>query len=315
MTQTSRKEKLNEGTDLKRVMLLFAGKLWLVLAAVIVGAGLGALVYTIYAGVKNAHPTYQKSTDYYIEFNHKDYPDGMDYYNAYTWGQFIKDDKIVGYAIAAEDGITPQDIYDCVSSVMVSDYRVLTVQVKSKDKSKVEAISRAYESAMPSFANDVKEISSVSLWSSDELTIADEYTHTANATFLGGLIGLIAALFVWAVYYVMDDRIYTETDFKRYFEDVAFIGYDCDGYKEDFDCCYKQLVKDKAVVESSNVSKDIEEIKKAGACVIDIEWGKVSVNALRYDMELLKKQSCETVGVKMSKCNVKFLKAYYGRKR
>lgn len=315
MTQIC-KEKMNEGTDIKRVFLLFVRKLWIIVLVTLVGLVIGASIYSLYYKVVDGTPTYMKSNDYYIDFNHTEYPDGMDYYNAYTWGQFIKDDKIMGYVMEElPSDIDRQEVMDSVSSVMVSDYRVLTVQIKGKDKDRVEKISEAYEGAMPRFAEDVKELSAISLWSSDEITVINEHNKTGNAAFLGGLIALILSLFVFAAYYALDDRIYTEADFNRYFTDIAFLGYDSDGYRKDYEANYKAIVKGAEVVKCSNVSDELENISKTGRCVLEIEWGKTCATKIRYDIDLLKKQSCELIGVSMKNCNEKFLKVYYGRRK
>ena len=69
------------------------------------------------------------------------------------------------------------------------------------------------------------------------------------------------------------------------------------------------------VVKCSNVSDELENISKTGRCVLEIEWGKTCATKIRYDIDLLKKQSCELIGVSMKNCNEKFLKVYYGRRK
>lgn len=316
MTSTCNKEKLNEGTDLKRAALLFARKLRLVVIAVVAGVVLGAVIYISYGKIVDGEPTYLSSRDYYITFNLEDYPNGMDYYNAYTWGQFVKDDKVINLVLAElPAGYEKQEIIDAVSSEMVSDYRVLTIQIKGKDKSRVESISKAYESAMPKFAEVVNELSSIELWSADETVILDKYNRTGNAAFLGGLTAFVLALFAFAIYYVLDDRIYTEADFNRSFSEIPFIGYESEGYKNVFDANYKTIIGDREAVRCADVTEQLDTLAKDKACVLEIVWGKTCATQLRYDMDLLKKQSVEILGVSMKNCNEKFLKAYYGRSK
>lgn len=306
-------ESLHEGTDLKRIVLLFIRKVWIIVAITVLGIIIGAVCYKIYAGILDGEPTYQVSTDYKLTFNFDEFPNGMDFYNAYTWGQFIKDDKPVAYAMDAVSGFSRQDIYDSISSEMVSDYRILTIKVTGKDSEKVEKISDAYEIAMPMFADDIPEILTIEVWTTGETEVVNLHTRTASAAFLGGLIALLSSLFGFALYYVMDNRIYTETDFNRDFADVVFLGYDSERYKADLEANTKVAIGDKKIIVCENVSASIDEIKKNDGCVISIPWGKVSSQALRYDLELLKKQGCNVAGVQMTNCNERFLKAYYGR--
>ena len=72
---------MEQGMDLKRLVLVLGRKLWLMLAAVIAGAVLGGLTYKIVTNITNGEPEYRASADYYITF----FEDGVDYYNAYTW--------------------------------------------------------------------------------------------------------------------------------------------------------------------------------------------------------------------------------------
>lgn len=312
MTQIS-KDSLHEGTDLKRILLLFIRKAWLIAAITLAGIIIGAVCYKIYAGILDKEPTYQVSADYKLTFNIEEFPNGMDYYNAYTWGQFLKDDKLVGYAMDAVSGFTRQDIYDTISSEMVSDYRILTIKVTGKNKEMAENISKAYEVAMPQFADDIPELLSIEVWTAGETDVIDTHTRTASAAFLGGLLALLISLFVFALYYILDNGIYTETDISRNFSDVVFIGYDCEKYKADFETTRKTVIGERNIIRCENVSEKLEEIKNSDGCVIVIPWGKVSAEALRYNIELLQKNNCEVVGIEMSGCNEKFLKLYYGK--
>jgi len=313
MKQIVNKEKLNDGTDLKRIVLLFARKLWLVLIALLTGAVLGALIYNVYFAIVDGKPTYQSCVDYMIDFNFEEYPNGMDFYNAYTWGQFVVDDKLTGYAMEQLDGVSKQDIKDVISSEMISDYRVLTVKATGKDKVKVEQISKAYENAMPMFADDINEIKTISVWSVDDTEVINVHDKTANAAALGGLLATLLALVCFSIYYVLDDRIYTEADFNRNITDALFLGYDCEKYKSDLEAVKAEFIKEKNVLVCDNVSEKLEEIKKADGCIIQIAWGRVCATALRYDIELLRKNGCELIAVEMCNCNERFLKTYYGR--
>ena len=51
----------------------------------------------------------------------------------------------------------------------------------------------------------------------------EEADLTANAAILGALTGLVAALIICSIHYVLDDSIYLESDFAERF-DVPFLG-------------------------------------------------------------------------------------------
>lgn len=301
--------------DLKRFFYKLFTKLWVILAVTAAGAAIGAIIYIVYTSITNGETKYRACSDYYITFNEADYPNGMDYYNAYTWNQFVTDDKIVDYVMGiVPDGITKEDVVNSVSSVMMGDYRVLTVQVTNTDKTKVGVISEAYKKAMPNFAEEVNELTEIKFWSEDEIVVLKENTKAGNAALLGGIIALIAASVGFAVYYSIDDRIYVERDFKKAFPNVPFIGYEATSFAKDTEFNKKKIIGRKDSFLSSNVSADMEVIKKHKSCVLVIEWGEKCATAIQYDMDLLDKQGIPLVGVIMTRCNDKFLNYYYGRK-
>ncbi len=306
---------MSEGMDMRRFFLCLYKKLWIIIAVTVLGALLGAAVYLLYKNVIHGEKVYEISSDYYITFNEKDYPKGMDYYNAYTWNEFVVDDRIVEPVLAMIPGMDKQFVIDSVSSRMPSDYRVLTVVVEGTDTEKIQAINEAYKSAMPAFADEVGELSTIELWSENEMYPVKNNDKAKNAAILGALIGLIIAAFAFGVYYCMDDRIYTEKDFVSHFPEVPFIGYDTKAYANDTQANRQMVIGEADVYETSDVSADIEEIKKHDGCVLKLAFGKTHITAVEYDIQLIGKQGGKLCGVLLGDCDEKFLKRYYGKQQ
>lgn len=304
---------MNSKLDLRKWAILFSKRIWTVIVAVVVCAALGAITYIAYTSITDGEPKYMISSDYYIIFNEAEYPNGMDFYNAYTWNQFVTDDKIVNCALDNASSVSKDDIKNSVSSLMMSDYRILTVRVTGTDQNMLSEINEAYKIAMPAFAEEVKELTSIELWSCDDMIQVNEHIYTKNAAFLGAIIGLLVSLFAWAVKYCLDDRIYVETDIEL--DDVTFLGYDTEGYSEDVEKNKAMYAGDRDVFYCSNVSEELEEIKKHDVCIINIPMGQRRLTALKYDVDLLKKQKCELAGVVMIACDKKFLNCYYGSRK
>ena len=135
--------------DLKRFWRQFRKRIWMVVAATVVGAVLGLLIYVLYSNVMSGNTVYQIRNDYYITFNHEEFPNGVDYYNAYTWDGILRDDPIVNKALEADSGITKAQILESVKGEILGDYRILTVVVTGTDKELVQKISDAYKVALP----------------------------------------------------------------------------------------------------------------------------------------------------------------------
>ena len=226
-----RDEKL-QPVDLRRLWRQFKKRFWIVLATTAIGAVCGFAAYVIYSNIKSGNTVYRIRNDYYISFNHEDFPNGVDYYNAYTWDGILRDDPIVNVALENASGVTKQQILDSVTGEILGDYRILTVVVTGTDSDLIQKISDAYKVALPAFADKIDMLSGIELWTDAQIEVYDAYTREGNAAFLGGLIGLLCSLFAVLLYAIFDDRIYTERDWIMRYPDIPYLGKrDTDEYK------------------------------------------------------------------------------------
>ncbi len=218
--------------DLKRLWRQFKKRFWIVIVITLIGAVCGFVAYVIYSNIKSGNTVYRIRNDYYISFNHEDFPNGVDYYNAYTWDGILRDDPIVNVALENASGVTKQQILDSVTGEILGDYRILTVVVTGTDSAMIQQISDAYKVALPAFADKIDMLSKIELWTDAEIEVYDAYTREGNAAFLGGLIGLLCSLFAVLLYAIFDDAIYTERDWVMRYPDIPYLGKkDSDEYK------------------------------------------------------------------------------------
>ncbi len=281
---------MNETMDMRRFFLCVFSKIWMLIVCVVIGAFLGAWAYKAYYAITDGQPRFQRSCDFYITFNEADHPNGMDYYNAYTWGQFLLDDKMIEHVMEFGGKYNEDELKEAVSSRMMSDYRILTVIITGTDKRKIEAIYEAYKFAMPRFANDVEEITDIRVWSEDDMVLVNEHSLASHAAFLGGLIGLLLAMAAFAVYYSMNDRIYTQSDWSKRFPDIAFLGYDIELFSNG---------------NNTDVVSDDDDI-------LFLNWGE-HATAAEFLLNEKKNNGVAIKGIKLINCNEKFLKRYYGK--
>ena len=283
---------MNETIDMRRFFMCLKTKIWMIVLCTFVCALIGPVIYKAYYSITDGQDRYQRSCDFYITFNEADHPNGMDYYNAYTWGQFLLDDKMIEHVMDFGGSYTEDDIKASVTSRMMSDYRVLTVIVSGTDTRKIEAIYEAYKFAMPQFAGDVDEITSIRVWSEDDLIKINDHTHAFNAAILGAILGLFVSTVVWSLYYCMDDRIYTQSDWCRRFKNVAFLGYDCDIFEKE-----------------SKEETDINDDE-----ILVLKWGE-HATAAEYLINEKKNSNIQVKGIKLVECDEAFLRKYYGRSK
>jgi len=242
----------SERVDLRKLFSQIVNKLWIIIAATLVGAIIGVLAYVIYSNVMSGNTVYQIRNDYYIYLNYKDYDNSPDYYNAYTWDGILRDDPVVNAALNNAPGITKEEILNSVSGEILGDYRILTVIVRGTDADTVQTISDAYKAALPAFADIIDMIDHIDLWTDASIEEFDEYTREGNAAFLGGLIGLLLSLFSVLILVVTDNRIYTERDWKNRYADIPYLGIEG---SEEYNLNKGYIIGDMELKEITDIDK------------------------------------------------------------
>lgn len=286
--------------DLKRIWRQFIKRFWIIILATVLGALLGFVTYKVYSNVKSGNTVYRIRNDYYITFNHKDFPNGVDYYNAYTWDGILRDDPIVNEAMKTAPSITKQQILDSVTGEILGDYRILTVVVTGTDQELVQTISDSYKTALPHFADIIDMISSIDLWTDADIEVYDAYTREPNAAFLGGFIALLISLFAVIMYGIFDDAIYTERDWHLRYPSITYLGKrNTDEYKVNRSHLlsdngnYIELSTDEFCFNQA----EFEKMRQADGVLLILVPGKDKTEAMDKVVYTLEKQNIKIVGV------------------
>ena len=316
-----KEEYLNQGLDLRRLLLILGGKLWLIFAGIVLGAAAGAAIYLLYTQVTNGMPEYRASSDYYISFNFDEFENGNDYYNAYTWDGILRNDPIVDYALTLlPQTVTKTMVQQAVSGEMLGDYRVLTVHVTTDDKALTEQISEAYHQSMVHFGESRDMLDHIEVWSRGEALPLEKNTKAPNAAFLGGLLGGLAALFFLLLYLVLEAGIYVEMDVMYQFKLPVFglltrkkEAAQEQMYKDNTDYAFGDRKVELWNAEEIPGREDYERLRKAEALLVAIPWGRKNRARTQRLLELMKLQQCEVKGLVIIEAKDSFVKAYYGK--
>ena len=286
--------------DLRKFWRQFIKRLWIVVAVTLVGALLGFVFYVIYSNVKSGNTVYRIRNDYYITFNHEDFPNGVDFYNAYTWDGILRDDPIVNKALEVAQDVSKQDILDSVTGEILGDYRILTVVVTGTDQAKIQKISDAYKVALPAFADKIDMLGTIELWTDAEIEVYDAYTREGNAAFLGALIGLFVSLFAVLMYGIFDDAIYNERDWVLRYPKIPYLGKrDTDEYNANrshllqYDGNYIELSTDQFRYDLN----EFERMRAADGVILKLKPGKDKTEDMDKVVYTLTKQDVKIVGV------------------
>ncbi|MBR5597807.1 MAG: hypothetical protein IKW30_10425 [Lachnospiraceae bacterium] len=317
------KKYMQQGIDLKRLVLVLGRKLWLLLAGILLGAILGGITYEAVTSITNGEPEFQANADYYITFNFDEFNYGADYYNAYTWDGILRDDPIVDYALTLLPAeITKDMVKAAVSGEMLGDYRILTVHVKAETEEKANLIAQAYQESLWHFGQEIELLESVALWSQEEAVPYEKNNKTANAAFLGACVMGLLVYFVILFYYVLEDACYVEKDAWSRFN-LPVYGLLTKGNDE----MQKQIMKDHmdfvfgtGEVETWNgemipTAEDYESLRKTDNLLVMIPWGRNNGRQVERVLTCLSMQKCEVKGLVITDAKDSFVKAYYAIER
>lgn len=310
---------MKQGMDLKRLVLVLGRKLWLMLAAVILGAIFGGITYKVITNITNGEPEYRASADYYISF----FESGPDYYNAYTWDNILRDDPIVDYALTLlPKEITKDMVKAAVSGEMLGDYRILTVHVNAPTKELADIIAKAYQQSLWNFGQEMDLLDKVELWSQEEAVLFEKNTKTVNAAFLGALIAELLVMFLLLFYYVLEDAVYVERDGELRFG-LPVYGLLTKGNDE----LQKQMFRDnlnfvfrEMQIETWNgevvpSKDDYEHLRNVENLLINIPWGRNNCRQVERVLRQLELQKVNVRGIVITEADDKFVKAYYAVER
>lgn len=327
----------------KKIWLLYLKRVWLVVVLTASAAAIAAGIYHAVRALNNEGQFYRVSSDYYLTFNLEDHPNGVDYYNAYTWDTILRDDPIVNEALAVlPEDYTKDEIKASVTGEMLGDYRILTVYSTHKEPERAEAIARAYTKSMERFAEKMDIFDTIEMWSQEECVPVVEKDLTPNISAIGAVIGLVLVLILCSIHYVLDDSIYVETDLTSRFN-IPFFGMitrsgselckkeleDNLNYllKEDGDyyLAFIDSVEEKVTEKVKSIHKgisgtltlqgeDLEKLRQSDGAILMIPWGRKKGNVIEKTLSFLGKQDCKVAGVIVYDADDKFLKKYYSIK-
>lgn len=333
------KEFLQEGIDFKWMILLLFKKIWMVILAAVVGAVIFGGGYFCIKVLWGPAKEYAALSRYYIEFvNDK----AKDYYNAYTWNDFMVSDPILEYTMALlPEDMDKQFVKEAIVAKIEADVRVLTTTVTTKDPSLTLLIAQATEQSLIHFAQEVKEIDEIRVIKEAETELVKVDLYTLRATIYGAVGGAIITFLLLMYWLIMDQSVYLPKDFeKRYFypvlgtlmkgkqgknaeellENLAFIckegqfallaihKQDLGPLQEICEICNQEL-KWKGKL---SICEGYEELRSKTGIVLAIKYGNQDLPMVNHTIEQLKKQNGTIVGAVIYQADAKMMKRYYG---
>lgn len=314
----------DEGMDIKKYMLCLLGKLPLILGAVVGGALLGVIVYTVVRTVPEAEREYSAFAKAYLDFAADETGEVYQAYNGYTWNDLMAADPIMELTLGnLPADYTREEAEAAIKAEILSDIRLLTVTVTTNRSERTDAILGAAVQALETYGGQAKEFIEIHAIQQTEAKLVVADRRTAQAAFLGAFLGLLISLLGFSLYYVMDDRVFVAGDVKKV-TDVPFVGYasGVETLKEDYEKNLAYLREKIGEIQICELDGDaffseeeLRDMRKAAGVVLSLPFGKVHGAFASYVMEQLKVQDCALCGVAVRDADERFLRRYYGKNK
>lgn len=210
-------EYLKRGMDLKRLVLRFQRKIWLLVMMIVLGAVAGGIAYQVVRAIRMP-VAYAASSKLYISFHADESGEVYQYYNGYTWNDLLDSDPILDRIMenmATETA--PEEVIEATSAEILSDIRLLTITVEGDSEKFVRETIEAVEKGLVAYAQDSEELKRIEVIRSNpsERIFWDDRTTTACVA--GAVIMAALTLFIMAFNYVLDEALYTQEDVRKHY--------------------------------------------------------------------------------------------------
>lgn len=183
----------------------------------ILGGILGALCYQIVTSL-NMPIEYQAVSKLYVKFNVDESGEVYQHYNGYTWNELIDSDPIMECIMAYIPDYNRDDVEKSTEAKIISDIRVLTIEVTANNEKTVREIQEAVEKGLITYAINDSELASIKTIKTNPPVRIFWKDKTVISIFVGAFILGLITLFIYLYGFVTDDAIYVQSDIEKRFE-------------------------------------------------------------------------------------------------
>lgn len=335
-----------EPMDYKLFWLRFVKKIWIVLAAIVLGACVVGIPYYLVNITFGEGPEYQITSEYYLDYAEDGSGATYEYFNYYTWSEIVDTDEF----ITILSNLLPEEMFADANTLRAytdatveSDTRYLTTVVSTEHTNKTEIVARAMEEAIIQFAKNQKELNSARVITApQEATISYPDVRCGRAVILGAVIGAFIGLLYLSIALICDSSIYLPSTLERRYGIKAMgcesfsetknnIRYECEnakkitfvwenvksiGESESLMAFIKDTLSDTCeIVENKkdvlSEEFDFESLRNAGKVFLMVKAGAHNGKRLERVLEQIKRQDIVISGAFLYKEDKKLVYHYY----
>jgi len=207
-------EYLNRGMDLKRLVMYFQKKIWMILLLAAIGAAIGGISYQIIRSVRMP-VEYATVSKLYIRFGYDETGEVYQYYNGYTWNDLLDTEPIMELVMKNLPGYEKEEVRAATTAEILSDIRLLTVTVSGGNEKFVREIRDAVEDGLMEYAKESEELQQIKVIRSDAPERVYWDNRTTAACITGAVILGLITFFIFAFHYALDDAVYIQEDVEK----------------------------------------------------------------------------------------------------
>ena len=209
-----------ERMDYKLFWLRFVKKIWLILAAAVLGALLIGGSYYLVNITFGEEPSYKVVSQLYLDYAEDGSGTPYEFINYFTWSEIVNTDEFIEILKEKVSGMNVSDetLRAYTDATVESDVRYLYTTVITENPDTTLKLARAMEEAVKTFVKGQKEFNSAKV-----VTMPLEATETypdvrpVRALVLGVVLGLFVGLVGVSVQIICDSAIFLPSTLeKRY---------------------------------------------------------------------------------------------------
>lgn len=201
---------MDEAINRRSLWLRVRGQLWWIPAGTAIGALAAVILYMGLWLHLSGQRQYRQTSKFYLTFAADSAGNVQDYYNDYTWNDLIFSVPAISQVLESElsDGVTMEQAREDIEAQILSDVRVLTIQVTDSDPQTVQELTNAMQDALVRYGHTAEQFQSIEFLSSGDVEAVTVKDRSQGAVVLGAILGLlISAAAVW-LYEVLNGAVY-----------------------------------------------------------------------------------------------------------
>lgn len=344
----------DEQLNRRSLFLRLRREIWIVPVLAVAGALAGALIYSLVWLSFSGQRQYRQISKYYLTFGKEENGEAADYYNDYTWNDLIWSIPAISDVIEADlpDGMTMDEAKSYVTAQILSDVRVLTIQVTAPEPEEVQQLTNALEDALVRYGKTAVQFDNIEYLSSGDVDAVVVSDRTRNAVLLGTVLGFLNGAVILWMRELLNDGIYVPEDaLRRYGIPVLlvleeqetqrgrrrgkrktetrmpeFLQRETQEAEETLRNGVVQLIgEDEEVVRSAaerlqadaGITAGIGDagIRKADHILCVISFGQANGTVTEHLMDRMRERKLSVEGIILMNADGAFLTAYYGRQK